>query len=508
MTPLTLGLLIAALVAVVYRRRRRILERDFPVVNKLPSEYYRDAEGLVSKGFEEHGGRPFRVDSGLAKWIILPGETADEIRNHEDLDSTKKSQAALPGFEPFAIFSSQLMHDITKCITRNLGKEAPLTCSPSGADDGWTATINEPLSSETTFAMRDVLTDETEWHEILLRPTVTRIIARVTSLIFVGPELCCDPTWLDVTASYFAKSNAAGKELRHWPAFLRPLVNMAAPRNRELRTLVATARQSINRVLQSREAAKRLTPGAATVVPQYHDVLTWSEDLAVKKGLVFDPAVLQLSLYFTSMHTSGDMITQALLDLCCYPELVGPLREEMRNVLGPGCWSKSKTMNDLKLLDSVLKESQRLKPVSIISMGRTTKKDVFLKDGTVLPKGNIIATSCRLMWDPIMYKDPMAFDGYRFLRRRECDDPSKKHTATLVATSPDHLGFGHGQYACPGRFFGVNEVKIILCHLLSNYDLKLAENSPTEPVHWGFEMLANPQAIILVRRRQEQIVEF
>ncbi|KAF6820438.1 cytochrome P450 [Colletotrichum sojae] len=472
--PLTLVLLIAALVAVLYRRRRRILERDFPVVNKLPAEYYRDAEGLVSKGFEEHGGRPFRVDSGLAKWIILPGEVADEIRNHEDLGSTKKSQevfswlhpqAALPGFEPFAIFSSQLMHDIT---------------------------------NETTFAMRDVLTDE----------TVTRIIARVTSLIFVGPELCCDPTWLDVTASYFAKSNAAGKELRHWPPFLRPLVNMVAPRNRELRTLVATARQTIDRVLQSREAAKRLASGAATVVPQYHDVLTWSEELAVKKGMVFDPAVLQLSLYFTSMHTSGDMITQALLDLCCYPELVGPLREEMRNVLGPGCWSKSKTMNDLKLLDSVLKESQRMKPVSIISMGRTTKRDVFLKDGTVLPKGNIIATSCRLMWDPMRYKDPMTFDGYRFLRQRESDDPSKKHTATLVATSPDHLGFGHGQYACPGRFFGVNEVKIILCHLLSNYDLKLAENSPTQPVRWGFEMLANPQAKILVRRRKEQIVEF
>lgn len=138
MAPLTLGLLIAALVAVLYRRRRSILERDFPVLNKLPSEYYRDAEGLVSKGFEEHGGRPFRVDSGLAKWIILPGETADEIRNHEDLDSAKKSQevfswlhpqAAFPGFDPFAIFSSQLMHDVTKCITRNLGKQAHLTCS-------------------------------------------------------------------------------------------------------------------------------------------------------------------------------------------------------------------------------------------------------------------------------------------------------------------------------------------------------------------------------------------
>lgn len=204
-----------------------------------------------------------------------------------------------------------------------------------------------------------------DWHEIQLRPIVTQIIARVTSLIFVGPELCCDPLWLEITASYFAKSNAAGKELRYYPPFLRPFANLVAPRNRELRALVATARQIVNPVLESRKEAKRLAGGVTTAVPQYHDVLSWTEDLAAKKGFVYDPAVLQLALYVTSMHTSGDLIAQALLDMCRRPELFEPLRDEMQNVLGPGCWGKTNTMNDLKLLDSVLKESQRLKPVSM-----------------------------------------------------------------------------------------------------------------------------------------------
>ncbi|GJC95193.1 KR domain-containing protein [Colletotrichum higginsianum] len=53
-----------------------------------------------------------------------------------------------------------------------------------------------------------------DWLEAELRPTLIQIIARVTPLIFVGPELSRDPAWLDITVTYFAKSNAALKE--HW----------------------------------------------------------------------------------------------------------------------------------------------------------------------------------------------------------------------------------------------------------------------------------------------------
>lgn len=53
-----------------------------------------------------------------------------------------------------------------------------------------------------------------DWLEAELRPTLIQIIARVTSLIFVGPELSRDPAWLDITVTYFAKSNAVLKEHR------------------------------------------------------------------------------------------------------------------------------------------------------------------------------------------------------------------------------------------------------------------------------------------------------
>ncbi|WQF76107.1 Putative cytochrome P450 [Colletotrichum destructivum] len=99
-------------------------------------------------------------------------------------------------------------------------------------------------------------------------------------------------------------------------------------------------------------------------------------------------------------------------------------------------------------------------------MERVARDDVVFKNGAFIPKNSIVAVSCHSMWDPETFEDPVAFDGYRFIKKRACGDPYKEHAAALVTTSSDHMGFGHGTYACPGRFFDVNEVNIVLCHFL------------------------------------------
>jgi cytochrome P450 len=37
------------------------------------------------------------------------------------------------------------------------------------------------------------------------------------------------------------------------------------------------------------------------------------------------------------------------------------------------------------------------------------------------------------------------------------------------------LNFGHGNHACPGRFFASNEIKIVLIELLRNWDFRFLE---------------------------------
>jgi cytochrome P450 len=50
-----------------------------------------------------------------------------------------------------------------------------------------------------------------------------------------------------------------------------------------------------------------------------------------------------------------------------------------------------------------------------------------------------------------------------------------------VQTSADHLVYGHGNQACPGRFFAAHEAKVVTSRILMNYDFKLKEKPAAHP---------------------------
>lgn len=134
-------------------------------------------------------------------------------------------------------------------------------------------------------------------------------------------------------------------------------------------------------------------------------------------------------------------------------------------------------------------------------MPRSVERDVTLSNGLHLKKGTRIQVDSNRMRDPELYKEPDRWDGYRFLKLREIE--GKGHVAQLVSASADHIAFGVGQHACPGRFFAANELKIALCHLLMKYDWKLAPGTNVKPIIFGVLAIASPTAKILIRRRDK-----
>lgn len=134
-------------------------------------------------------------------------------------------------------------------------------------------------------------------------------------------------------------------------------------------------------------------------------------------------------------------------------------------------------------------------------MTRTAEETIHLKDGPSIRKGQKVAISSHSMWDDSIYPDAQQFNGYRFYNMRQ--ESGKHASAQFVSTSANHLGFGHGAHACPGRFFASTEVKVALCHILLKYDIKLVDTERPQIYQIGTSLYTDPLAHLAVRKRQD-----
>ncbi|KAJ7351401.1 hypothetical protein DFH08DRAFT_860414 [Mycena albidolilacea] len=72
----------------------------------------------------------------------------------------------------------------------------------------------------------------------------------------------------------------------------------------------------------------------------------------------------------------------------------------------------------------------------------------------------------------------------------------------MVTTSPNHVVYGHGRHACPGRFFAATQLKTALAHVLMNYDIKAETDGVRPPDHeFGLFRVPNTLGKIYIRKR-------
>lgn len=139
-------------------------------------------------------------------------------------------------------------------------------------------------------------------------------------------------------------------------------------------------------------------------------------------------------------------------------------------------------------------------------MNRITTAPLTLSDGTHLPRNAAIAVpTLHMHSDPALWgPTPSRFDGHRFLRLRA--EPGNENRGQFVTTSADHLGFGHGRHACPGRFFAASEMKVAAAHLLLKYEWKFEEGGRPANVDDGTgQNLPDAKTVVAFRGRVPEI---
>lgn len=146
---------------------------------------------------------------------------------------------------------------------------------------------------------------------------------------------------------------------------MRPLMNLILPQSRKLRAHVKTAQRVIQPTIDARRE-KAIQDHLDGKEPQvYTDAIEWIQSASKKTGSPCDPVYGLLNYAIGAVHTTTITFVNIVYNILSRPEYVDELRAELIAVFKEEPeWTKAR-LNKLKLMDSCMKESNRLDPSSL-----------------------------------------------------------------------------------------------------------------------------------------------
>jgi cytochrome P450 len=313
-----------------------------------------------------------------------------------------------------------------------------------------------------------------DWVKVPVVETIQRVICATTNRVFVGAPLCRDRDYQTLNLNFAVNVVKSATIISMFPKPLKPIVA------RTLSNLPSQIRQEtefIRPMVEERFA--RMEEFGEDWDDKPNDMLMWlmSEAKGAERSLE-GLARRLLFVNFAGIHTTSIVTTNVLYCLLSNPEYVEPLRHEVETAVAEEGWTKA-AMDKMHKIDSFVRESMRTHSAGILSFNRLVLRPFTFSNGVTVPPGTMIAAPT----DPIhkdgdIYPNPEEFDGFRFAKLRERDGNAG---CQATSTSAEHLQFGFGRHACPGRFFAINEVKAFLAHIIVTYDIKFESGKQAPP---------------------------
>ncbi|KAI9146966.1 Ent-kaurene oxidase-like protein [Paramyrothecium foliicola] len=369
------------------------------------------------------------------------------------------------------------------------------------------ARLSQSISADVTEALHLELPQNTQWSEVKINDKLLRIIAMVTGHAFVGPELCRNEVYLDAAVNYSVEVIAAAYAVGTYPVWLRPVVSRFLPKVKIISTRLRDLEKLIGPVIKARKEAAEDPAYQKT-----EDLLQWLIDAPTRFGELSDLDIArnQLEMTRASIYTTTLASVNALYCIAADPDLARTLREEVRLALAESDGQYTfLAVQNMKKLDSFLKEVMRYYPMTAAILKRKVLKTFTLPNGQIMPQGATLEVNTNgVHFDPEIIADPEVFDPLRFYKLRTGKDPEKgaksvRVTASslMVGTGESSLAFGYGRHACPGRFFAAIEAKTVIATILMNYELKNSngEVGRYPNIKIGATQFPDPSKTVLIR---------
>ncbi|CAO2651171.1 Nn.00g094680.m01.CDS01 [Neocucurbitaria sp. VM-36] len=360
--------------------------------------------------------------------------------------------------------------------------------------------LNPTICAEVDSSLQEYMPPCQEWTEVCINKKLVEIVAKVSGRVFVGPDLCQDPEYLDSGSNYTIDLMTAVQAIKRTRPYLRPFLAPRLPEVRQLRERERRAAEYLQPIVRERMEAQKNDPNWQ----QPDDMMQWMMNRSQGVNSVAQIAKMQLGLIFAAIHTTTLTTTNILYTLAVTPEYIQPLREEIRAVIAEnGGTITTRALQQMAKLDSYMKEVMRFYPPGVTTFGRRVLKGITLSNGQYIPAGVVIEVpSTAIYADPTHYPDSTTFDGFRHYKLRRSGTSLDHARNQFVTTNETNLAFGYGRHACPGRFFAANEIKMILARLILKYDIKMPDGGTERhaQIEIGRSSMPNPGKTLMFKK--------
>jgi ent-kaurene oxidase len=354
--------------------------------------------------------------------------------------------------------------------------------------------------------------------------TLLDIVARMSGRIFVGDKLSKRRLWYRTAVDFATCVFLASGYLKILPSFVRPLVAPFSPHLWRIKKYYRNWKRLLHPEIEKRTHNGRLVP----LQGEDANMIDWIIEASGEKANEQDILNRSMGIGFAAIHTTTNHMTNVLFDLAARwdeygPEIVAEYKQALKEE--GGVMTKN-VVAKLSKMDSFMKESQRCSPPSsckftrhtpvqqyfrceygtnsyAVAFNRKVLQQHVLSDGTILPKSCWIAVaSGPLMQDASQFSNPSTFDGFRYHRMRQEDSSlAVAKTSQFTSTGVYSLVFGHGRYACPGRFFAGLEAKLMMVYILEHYEFRLPPGaSRPKNIVYADALVPDPKACLEFRK--------
>jgi len=183
-------------------------------------------------------------------------------------------------------------------------------------------------------------------------------------------------------------------------------------------------------------------------------------------------------LFAAAVMTVSDSLDWILLYLCYNPEVQEKCHKEIKEKL-QGRIPKMEDQPSLPYLDSVIKETSRLRPAAPLSVPRVAEQDCII-GGYRVSKGSVIIMNLYGLGNtPTVFEDYSTFNPDRWDKQPEL--------------SSKLMQFGTGPTICLGMPIAKYEVFLTAARLLQKYKFQVAPSSPVPDFVGEFKLTYNPK---------------